>query len=341
MRGPRVQQEDKGTRKALIGLLLLLSLSGLSLVHISGGIEGLLFAVRRARLGIVALAALILFLAEIVKAWRLVIIAERLGLRVGFWHSLLARIAGRFVGVLTPAYAGATPVRALVLSAYTRLEPGTSFGLAVAESLLDTLIPVVVAIGFSLPLLPRTWLVLLVSLCLASAWILGLLYAGSKRFERRLRRLRLPDRAVCYIMRQRSLFLEGIRGASDRRVLAPALAITLAAHLVEATALMVILAYRGLMRPGLGLLAYSFLLLEASYVLSMSITPGGAAFFEYGLAGLMDPTSLFEWRLAYLSFSLIPGFLAVLAVRPVREYIRHALESDNEGADCDEAGEDI
>lgn len=321
----------KPWRRLLIGLVLLLFLSTGALAHIGGGPRQLARLLLSLDPLTISAAMLALFIGEIVKAWRLTFISERTGRRVPLRVSALARFSGRFVGVLTPAYTGAAPTRSLIISAYTGAPPGESFSLATMESILDTILSVIVVLLFTAPLLPESWLVFLVSLCIGASWLLGVFWAGSDGFARFIRRLRLPENLECYILNQRDLFMRGLREASRMRVLTPSLLITVLSHIIESIALLIIIT-KGIIIYSLGLVVKSFILMEATYVLSMSITPGGSLFFEYGLAGLLSPEDLLAWRVVYLLFSILPGLIIVVALRPVRHYIEEALE--REVTDC-------
>ncbi len=318
----------KPLQRIIYGLLFILVVTPLALIHISGGLEDFLSHIRSMSLRVLALSIFILLLAEAVKAARLTIIGEQLDLPISFTASLVARLSGRFIGVLTPAYAGATPTRAIILSAYTKHEPGTTFGLAVMESVLDTMLPVAIAIIFAIPYLPSSWLILLVAACLGAAWLLGILYARSHALEKSILKSRLPRRAKCYILEQRNLFVRWMSRVISPRVFLPALGLTIVAHIIEAIALIIVIGEGSHITPSL--IIQVFAVLEASYVLTMSITPGGAGFFEYGLAGILDPSSLIEWRLVYLAFSILPGFIIVATIKPVRSYIREAIERSEE-----------
>ncbi len=318
-------------RRLLTGLILLLLLSAGALTHIGGGPRQLLQLLVSLDPRIIGFAMLALFAGEVVKAWRLTFLSEKTVKRVPLGVSLLARFSGRFVGVLTPAYTGAAPTRSLIISAYTGVPPGESFSLATMESILDTILSVLVVLVFTAPLLPESWLVFLVSICIGASWLLGVLWAGSDGFTRFIRRLRLPENLECYILNQRDLFMRGLREALRMRVLTPSLLITLLSHIFESIALLIIIT-ESIGVTGLSLILKSFILMEATYVLSMSITPGGSLFFEYGLASLMSPRSLLAWRVVYLLFSILPGLIIVVALRPVRRYIEEALE--REVTDC-------
>ena len=326
---------SRAWKRLLLGLAVLILFSGGALIHIGGGPSRLLMLLRGMNPTVIAGAFLLLFIGEIVKSWRLSFIAGRLGYQLPVRVSALARFSGRLVGVLTPAYSGSTPTRSLVISAYTGMPPGTSFGLATMESLLDTLVSVFFTIVFTIPLLPRSWLILLVSICIGFSWIMGVLWARSNSFSRFIKSLHIPDKAKCFILRQRERFLEGLRDAARLGILTPSLLITLASHVIEAMALLVVLSSDIYSVLSVWLVLKSFILMEATYVLTMSITPGGSLFFEYGLAGLMSPASLLSWRVVYLLFSILPGLIIVLAIRSVRRYIEEAVNREEVEA-CEE-----
>ena len=327
-------------RKLLIGLLLLSVLSAGSLMHIVGGPGNLLDILLNIRLDVLIASFSILFIAEIVKSWRLTLIGRLLGFRIPVKDSLLARISGRFVGVLTPAYAGATPTRAIIISAYTGLSPGNSFGLSVYESILDSFIPVFFSLLLLIPLLPDSWLSVLVALFILGMWIGGIGYASTDKIERFLRRINAPEELVCYVSGQRKLFLSAIKSSTSTRILFPTVTVTLISHAIEAYALYIVLTgHFSLVDPVSFIKA--FILLEASYVLTMSPTPGGSVFFEYGLSDIMNSYSLVLWRVVFLLFSILPGAVILVAIKSVRNYIEQALVREVKDCASSTDNEDI
>ncbi len=336
----RAQNERarRAWRRLVLGMIILSMLSLASLLHILGGPSGFVRAVKNINPRVFIASFTLLFLAEIVKSWRLTLIGYLMGIRVPVKDSLIARISGRFTGILTPAYAAATPTRAIIVSAYTGLEPGKSFGLAVYESLLDSFVPVTFTLILLIPLLPKSLIPVLIALFIAFMWIGGIGYVSTDRIERLMKRLGFPEEAICYVHHQRMLFVRAIKSSANPRILLPSLFVTLAAHMIEAYALYTVLT-GSLIIHSLTELLKAFILLEASYVLAMSPTPGGALFFEYGLAEMMNPQSLLAWRIVFLVFSLLPGLIIVLTVKPVRRYIEEALIRDVQ--ECSRNGENI
>ncbi|MCE4601192.1 MAG: flippase-like domain-containing protein [Desulfurococcales archaeon] len=319
-----------GSQRTLIaGAVVLFTLSGLSLIHLTGGPSRLLHLVLEMDSSVVV-AMLFLFLAELVKAVRLTLFARSYGLRVPLHWALTARLVGRFFGVLTPAYSGATPARAAVIAAASNMEPGSAFGITTIESLFDTFLPIAVTLILTIPLLPATWLAFLTSLFLASLWLGGIGWVRTDRFVKFVNR-RVKTDYACYLLRQRDKFLKSMSSIlRNRLVFTIGLTLTLAAHIVETYSILV-LSHSATIEPGWSMLESvwkSFLALEISNVMVMSPTPGGALFFEYGLTGVLDPALLVWWRITYVVFSLIPGLLILLLLGRVREYARSLLETE-------------
>ncbi len=318
------ERARKAWRRLILGLIILAIFSTLSLIHIVGGIGNLLTIILNIQPTVLLASFIALFIAEIIKSWRLSLIGKLMNLNIPLKDSLLARISGRFVGVLTPAYAGATPTRAIIISAYRGLSPGNSFGLSVYESILDSFIPVFFSLFLLIPLLPKSWLSVLIALFILIMWIGGIGYASTDRIENFLKRINAPEELICYVSGQRKLFLKAIRSSVSLRITIPSVLVTLISHFIEAYALyIVLLGTISLIQPVVLLKAFIFL--EASYVLTMSPTPGGSIFFEYGLAGIMSSSSLVAWRIVFLLFSILPGAIIVLTIKSVRNYIEQAL----------------
>jgi len=110
--------------RLLVGGAFLVVLSTLSLVGVSGGPGRLAEYLASIPLDALAAALVLLLAADLVRVARLMLLARAEGARVGFRAALAARLVGRFFGILTPAYTGATPARAAVLAAMERIEPG-------------------------------------------------------------------------------------------------------------------------------------------------------------------------------------------------------------------------
>ena len=326
----------KAWRRLLVGMLLLVVLSTISLLHILGGPRRFVEALLSIRLTVFLVSFLLLFIAEIVKSFRLTLIADLMGYRIPLKDSLIARISGRFTGVLTPAYSAATPTRAIILSAYTGLEPGRTFGFAVYESVLDSFIPVGFTLALLIPLLPRSIIPVLVALFIVFMWVGGIGYASTDRIERLLRKYNAPEDLICYIERQRRMFVDAIKETTNLHILVPSILITILSHFFEALALYFTVC-NCTSSPSPTMALHALILLEASYVLTMSPTPGGALFFEYGLADLMRPGALLAWRTVFLAFSLLPGLIILLTLKPVRRYIEEALVREVHG--CESGGE--
>lgn len=319
----------------LVGALLLFALSGLSLIHLAGGIGNFIRVIVEINYRVLV-AMVFLLLADIVRGVRLVALSKSMNKRVGLLWAVVSRLVGRFFGILTPAYSGSTPARAAVIAAETGMHAGTAFGLATLESLFDTFLPITITLILTIPLLPRTWLPFLTSLFLGLMWIGGIAWAKTEKFTRFIERRFGGKSYTCYLLRQRDLFLESLSSiVKDRFIIVVGGTLTLMAHLLETFSIMILspTPLTPLDWNVLWSLWRSFLALEISNVMVMSPTPGGALFFEYGLAGVLDPETLIGWRITYILFSLIPGFLLILITGRMRKYLEHVVEEEVRACD--------
>ncbi len=333
--------KGRGWRSLTLWAVLLVAISGVSLVHIAGGPSRFIEEV--SRLDEAALYALgILLLAEMVRAVRLQVLARSYSISVPFHWALTARLVGRFFGILTPAYSGSTPARSAVISWVSGKEIGASFAVATMESIFDAMLPVAITLFLTIPLLPATWLPFLVSLFIALLWIGGIGWARTDRFEEFLRRRLRSERLLCYILKQRTEFFQVLRRTTRPRFVFAGTALTILAHIVETFSVIVLaLGASGNSIPilsiSVGEVFRSFLALEASHVMVMSPTPGGAGLFEFGLTGILTPEVIVWWRIVFILFSLAPGLLLLALFSSIRRHLRETVERGIGGCDLEEA----
>jgi len=315
-------------KKLAVGALLMALLSGLALMGIAGGPRELAHIIASLDPALLAASFLILFVAEAVKAVRLVVLGWLEGVRIPLGWAMIARLVGRFFGVITPAYTGATPARATIVSAAARVGVGEAFAITTVESVYDSFLPVGVTLLLTIPLLPATWLPFLVSLFILFMWLGGLGWARTRSFERFLRKRLRSEKLLCYALRQREEFFQALRRSTRPRHIAATLTLTLAAHVVEALSILLLVAgvsgFAQAVAPEQVFRA--FLALEVSHVMVMSPTPGGALLFEYGLTGILSTGAIVAWRIVYVLFSLIPGVLLLALIGPVRRGIAEVVE---------------
>jgi len=315
-------------RKLVVGAAAMAALSALALTGIAGGPRELVEIVLSLDPALLAASFLILFLAELVKALRLVVLGFFEGVRIPLGWAVVARLVGRFFGVITPAYMGATPARATIVSAAARVGVGEAFAITTVESVYDSFLPVAVTLILTVPLLPATWLPFLVSLFILFMWLGGLGWARTRSFERFLRKRLRSERLLCYALRQREEFFSALKRSMRPSHVGATLSLTVAAHIVEALSILLLVAgvsgFASAVVPDQVFRA--FLALEVSHVMVMSPTPGGALLFEYGLTGILTAGAIVAWRIVYVLFSLIPGFMLVLLIGQVREGIVEVVE---------------
>lgn len=321
--------------RLLAGALVLFGLSSISLIHLAGGPRDFIRLLENID-STVIVSVIFLFLAEIVKGIRLTVFSSTNGEPVKLHWAITSRLVANFFGILTPAYSGATPARATVLASASNMEAGTAFALTTMESLFDTFLPVGITFLLTLPLLPGTWLPFIMSLFLGFMWVGGLVWAKTERFVEFIERRFSGKGYACYLLRQREYFFNSLSAIVGNRLIFVAGGIlTLIAHLLQTYSIIVL--SRILLVPGslsaVEELWKSFLALEISNVMVMSPTPGGALFFEYGLAGVLSPSTLIWWRIVYVVYSLLPGLLILLLIGRVRSYARHVVESEVKNCD--------
>jgi len=325
----------RGRGTLVSGAIILALFTGFSLIHIAGGPSRLAYYILH--LDVYALLAMLALLGgEMIRAIRLVLLGKSEGACMSYTTALLARLIGRFFGILTPAYTGATPARAAVIASYTEISMGESFAIATLESLFDVFLPVFITLILTIPFLPATWLPFTVSLFIAGMWLAGLSWARSNRFASSMNRLFRGKRRkyLCYMLQQRDLFFKTFGELSRKPLLlATGLLLTIAAHIVESVS--IILLAHGLTEIiNLSSVIRAFLAMEVSHVMVMTPTPGGALFFEYGLVGILSSGVLVVWRITFIVFSLLPGILLVTVAKRAKAYIEEGVK--REVSACDE-----
>ncbi len=322
-------------RTLITGAVILFILSSVSLIHIAGGPSKLAYYI--IHLDVYALLAMAtLLLGEIIRAVRLSLFSRFQGVEVSFSVSLLSRLMGRFFGVLTPAYSGATPTRAAVLSSYTGVSVGKALAITTMESLFDVFLPVSITLVLTIPFLPETWLPFSISLLIAFLWLGGLGWARSTRFVGLLEKILKGRRRryICYLLDQRELFFKTLSELGRTPLLlVTAFILTIIAHIVESISILVI--SKGLLvmiNPQS--IVKAFLAMEISNVMVMAPTPGGALFFEYGLVGVLSSGVLVTWRLTFIIFSLLPGLLLFTVGKKAKQFIDYEVRK--EALECDQ-----
>ncbi|MEB3773709.1 MAG: flippase-like domain-containing protein [Desulfurococcales archaeon] len=261
---------------------------------------------------IIALAFIVA--GEVVRGFRLVIIARLLGIKVPVVGAIVARLLGRWASLLSPASIASTPLRAGVIGAYSGLGVGEATGLSILETIYDLVIPVFLTLIIGVLGFPDTWFLLLVALLVSGLWVLGILFANTPTVEELVLRYTGRREWWCYARRQRLLFLKILRGSLSFWLAASSLALTLVAHLLESIAV-------GSMVSWSGGVLWWFIVLEVSYAMAMTPMPGGALLSEYGLGSIMSGEDLVRWRTTYILAGLLPGSLLLVLIPSLRRYL--------------------
>ncbi|MEB3780479.1 MAG: flippase-like domain-containing protein [Desulfurococcales archaeon] len=318
--------EARAIRYLLAGGLLLVVLSLIGVYMIIGGIREVLVILRNMDPLKLALGVIFIILGETVRAVRLKLIARVRNASIPLTGALIARLLGRFAGILTPASMASTPVRAGVIGSYTGLSLGESVAISISETIYDTFIPVLIAMSLGIIGLPDTWPILAISVIIAGLWAAGLSYARTPGVEEAVARYTGRRDLWCFARRQRILFLETLKSNMDQRLIATSMTLTLLAHSIESLAIGVILDWsQGLI--------WWLMVLETSYVMTMTPTPGGALLFELGLNIVLTPTMTVEWRTLFVIASLLPGIVIVTLIPKLRVYLYQIASSIGE---CEE-----
>jgi len=133
----------------------------------------------------------------------------------------------------------------------------------------------VITLALTIPLLPDAILPFLVSLFIVLMWVGGLGWARTRSFARVVERVAGRRGLYCYIIRQRDLFFAALRRGARVESVGPALALTLASHLVETLSVLVLVwdSVGGGLPEALFL---GFIALEVSHVM-VPLRPGARA----------------------------------------------------------------
>ncbi|GAB6148572.1 lysylphosphatidylglycerol synthase transmembrane domain-containing protein [Stetteria hydrogenophila] len=331
-----------GSRHLAAWSALLAVTVALALSAVAGGPRELARLLAEADPRRLALAAGLILAAEALRAVRLVLVTRRMGGGLRFRHALAARLLGKFAGLATPAGIASAPTRAALVGAYTGLHVGSALGAATLEGLADSLTASLVALATALPLLPRSALVVLLSLLTSALWLTGVLAASRDGLaERVYERLRLPARLRCMIELHRRLYVEALAQVRQADFSAYFALLTVAAYMVEAFSVVAAkLGPQALGSGGLYLLPAALGGVAATYVAIIFPTPGGSGAVEFSLSVYLDPHSLVTWRLAQLIVVLLPAALLLAAAPSLREYF-NSEASLGVGGKCDGEPEDL
>ena len=302
-------------------LMAILSLTGMWLVV--GDMRNLVSIITSISIQIIVGTLVFIAASEIVKALRLYMISIMLGVRLSFTGAVIARFMGRWAALLSPASMASTPVRAGIIGAYSGSSIGEATAISILETVYDIILPLAVTITVGIMGLPSTWFLLVISIIIASLWIAGFIFARTPTTEEIIFKITRRKSWWCYARRQRLLFLSVIEKSMAPGIVAVSLVTTVLAHIVEALAV-------GVASGWENSLLWWIIVLEVSYTMMMTPTPGGALLFEYGLGSLLQPRELVYWRLSYVASGVIPGTGIFLLVPRIREYLREAGKSIEE-----------
>ncbi len=315
--------DNKDTnRKVIVGILALLAISSMVLIVLAGNPIRMVNVIKDMSLIRYSFAVAILIVAESLRAFRLKVLVEKSGRKLNFIHCLLARFLGKFASAITPGGLGGSPTRASIVGSYSQTEIGESIGITLLETFSDTIWPSIFLIFLPLAGL-ISWVMISISVLIASLWVLGVLVASSYNVAKKLyNKFRIPRKMICRIERQRLLFIHALKRIKDIRLLIIIILLTILSHMIEAYGILVL--------EGLWDLSFlhsmSYLkalaAVEAGYVLVSIPTPGGSGGVEYGLYLFLGSTLAIRWRVVQLTVALLPGIFLVIITPKVLHYIK-------------------
>ncbi len=297
-------------------------------------IKGISFSTLLAEAGFkrITIAFTLLVFSEVIRAVRLHVILDCIGLKVSFKSVLVSRFVGNTAGLLSPGNIAAEPARVLTLASIEGLPFEGFMAGGLLESLYDFIALSSIAIMSSLVFLPYSIPVIIVSVVVMSLWAAGLtgfIYKESiwsKIVDKFTKRLSSSMRDS--IFRRYKLFTRFIKENTDLKLHAICIALTIAALLVIALSFTP-LAYNSTIVTPLRILDSTLKFLEAysmGFIMSTLPTPGGSGFFEYGLNIILTPHTVALWRMTFIIFSILPTLTLVTIIARLRRKIISNLE---------------
>lgn len=299
-------------KRYLVFIVILFALLVLAIFNIvGGGLEHVVYYLSRSY-DAVLIAAAIIFLEESLKSVRFVIAARSRGLRLSPLRAWEAHFSSLFIGMLTPAFSGAIPTATAIIGSATGAPPPEALSVALSATFIDSVVPAAVSLYFAWSLMPRSVVVLLISITIIVIWAMVISRRLTTWFLSEVSR-RLNSNAARLIEGE----IENMRDSlshiiASRRSMIPMLLVSAASYIIEAFSIYV-LTLGGL---------HGFLIdLEAlmmSYVGGNVPTPGGEGGVEYSLALVLKGVDAVLWRTAYIIVAMVP---IVLLGKIVSEYV--------------------
>lgn len=299
-------------KRYLIFIVVFFLLLVLAIFNImGGGLEHVAYYLSR-NYDLVLTAAAIIFFEESLKSVRFVIAARSRGLRLSPLRAWEAHFSSLFIGMLTPAFSGAIPTATAIIGSATGATPSEALSVALSATFIDSVVPAALSLYFAWGLLPRSVVVLLISITIIVVWAMII----SKRLTAWLL-LEISKRLNSNIASLIEEEIENMRDSlshiiSSRSSIIPMLLVSVASYIIEAMSIYV------LTLGGFHGFLVDFEALMMSYVGGNVPTPGGEGGVEYSLALLLKGVDAVLWRTAYIVVAIAP---IVLLGRIVSGYV--------------------
>lgn len=273
----------------------------------------------------VLLSAIMMLLAELVKAVRSHFIFKRIGYKVSFKNIVISRFVGNFMGIITPASFASEPGRVMSLA----MLEGTPFqavmAIGVLETFYDSVVMATIALLFSLSKLPAGILVMISSLFILGMWsfiLLTFVYKDSL-FRRIILKIeeRMGKRVKDFsfrVLKRYSEFVDFTKTGLNIGLSLIASLFTIASIVIYSMSFLTITtgSNDSLFQLLTGMIAYS-----SSYTMQVFPTPGGSGFFEYALTLALNASVSALWRMIYLLINIIPATLILVFFVKIRYII--------------------
>ncbi len=292
-------------------LVLILLFSILSII--GKGLRSIISDVRDNYV-LVAEAAALIFLGELIKSQRFVVAARAKGVRLSRATAVEAHFSGLFIGMLTPAFSGAAPTVSSIIGSKEGLDPMGALSIALSAAFMDSAIPALAAIVIIITTSHWNVLVLLISIIVIMLWAVALGSPLAQALNSSISREHVRQ-AIKVIVDQAATLQSSLKSIlSSRRSSGLMVALTVASYLVETMSVVAVLRAWGF--PGVVFQGFEALML--SYVGGNFPTPGGEFGVEYSMLTILSGPAVVLWRVAYVIVAMAP---AVIIGKVISSYI--------------------
>ncbi|MGB9725738.1 MAG: flippase-like domain-containing protein [Fervidicoccaceae archaeon] len=261
-------------------------------------------------------SAMMMLLAELVKAARSYVIFKKTGYRVSFKNLVISRFVGNFMGIVTPASFASEPGRVMSLAMLEGTPLQAVMAIGVLETFYDSIMMATIALIFSLSKLPASIFVFISSFFILGLWgfiLVAFVYKDSLfrkiiyKFEEKMGK-RIKNFSY-RVLKRYTEFTDLTKTGLGRKLSLVSFLFTIASILIYSVSFLTIDTHSGGMPWQLlrGTIAYS-----SSYIMQVFPTPGGSGFFEYALSLTLNPEESALWRMVYLFVNVIPTSIILI-----------------------------